>query len=230
MTKIVAISDTHLTPDTSEVELWKSFARWCTKHRPQYIVHLGDVSDFTSCVWLKKDRGCHTTTEEIASVSTHLEAFEKVLEDYNKGRRAGHRKQYKPMKILCVGNHDKRTEESEKAVKRIFDKHGWEICEYQEPVIIEDIMFCHNTFKDSMTAKELLENYHCSCVVGHSHIREYAESYNPVLSERIYAIKCPMFTNAELEWAKLANESWSRGFTVIETDPFSFTWKELTCL
>ena len=230
MTKVVVISDTHLTPGTSEETLWKSFARWCTKHRPQYIIHLGDVADFTSCVWLKRERGTHTTSEEVRNVSKHLEAFEKVLDDYNKGRRAGHRKMYKPMKLLCIGNHDRRSEESEQAMKDLFSSKGWEICEYQEPVMIEGILFCHNTYKDSRSAKELLETYHCSCVIGHSHTREYAESYNPVYDERIYAIKCPMFTQNELEWGKLANESWSRGFTVIETEPFSFTWKELTCL
>lgn len=228
MTKIVVISDTHLTPATPDITTWEKFARWCTVFQPEVIIHLGDVADFQSCVWLKKDRGDYTLDEEAANVSDHLEAFEKVLENYNKGRRAGHRKMYKPDKILCIGNHDKRTEESEETIRKIFK--DWYVIDYQEPCVIDNIMFCHNTFKDSMSAKELLENYHCSCVVGHSHIREYAEGYNPVTDDKLYSIKCPMFSNAVLDWAGLGNQSWSRGFTVIETEPFTFTWKDMTCL
>lgn len=228
MSKVVVISDTHLTPYAQDLDTWTRFAKWCTKNRPQYIVHLGDVADFQSCVWLKKDRGDYDTTEEISNVRNHLKAFEEVLDKYNEGRRAGHRKMYQPIKILCIGNHDKRSVESEQAIRDIFK--GWNVYDYQSPVVIDNILFCHNTFKDSMSAKELIEAFHCSCVVGHSHIREYAESYNPVSCEKLHAIKCPMFSNNELEWAGLANETWSRGFTVIETDPFEFTWKEMTCL
>ena len=50
MTKIVVISDTHLTPAAPDISTWEKFAKWCVKYQPDVIIHLGDVADFQSCV------------------------------------------------------------------------------------------------------------------------------------------------------------------------------------
>lgn len=229
--KILVISDTHITPAVDATKYWKKLGVWCVKYKPECIVHLGDVADFDSQNWIKSSRGLYTLDQEIDSVADHLFAFENVLANFRNACRKNKHKIYRPKKILCLGNHDIRNDVSGR-LEKIFMPWGWEVYDYQKPFKCYDISFAHCLPKGlsdtpCTTAAELLDNYHSSIVCGHSHLRDYAESYRLEDGKKIFALKCPMFSNNSPSWAREMCNKWSRGFTVIDTDSGEFIWKDL---
>lgn len=231
--KVLVISDTHIVPSNPLPNLWKLLGEYCVKTKPDVIVHLGDVADLSSLSWLKAARGPYTIEQEIDCVREHLEAFSQALLDYNKTRRQMKKAIYKPRKILCLGNHDVRQDNT--FIDELFTDFGWEVYPYQDIVQIDGVNFSHCMRKglsDVMctTAQELLENWHGNIVVGHGHHKDYAESYSLATCEQIVALKSPVFNLNEPDWAKQTFFKWSRGFTEIETSPFNFVWKDIQCL
>ena len=230
---ILVISDTHIDPAHPFPELWKMLGEYCVRTKPEYIVHLGDVADLNSRAWLKAARGLYTSEQEIDSVREHLEAFSQVLLDYNKMRRTMKKALYRPKKILCLGNHDIRQDSTD--IADLFTDYGWDVYDYLQPVQIEGVSFAHCMSKGlsgymCTTAQELLENWHSNIVVGHGHHRDFAESYSLAINEQIVALKSPVFNLNEPEWAGQSCNKWSRGFTEIDTNPFRFVWRDLSCL
>ena len=235
--KFLVIADSHINPAYPDVESWRKLGEYCVKTKPDCIIHLGDVADLNSLAWLKNARGIFTTEEELSCVSEHLEAFEDVIFNYNKERRQMKKAMYRPVKVLCLGNHDVRNGFT--GIQELFEDFDWAVQPYMTPITINDISFCHCMSKglsDStcVTAEELLENWHGNIVVGHGHKQDYAESFSLAAGDRIRALKCPVFNSQDVgEWATQTRYKWAKGFTEITTDCnglFEFTWKDITCL
>lgn len=231
--KLLVISDTHITPDYNSVDDWQRLGEYVVRTKPDYIIHLGDVADMNSLAWLKAERGHHTTEEECEQVSQHLFAFEEVIRAEQAKNRRDHETIYNPTKFLCLGNHDVRQNSTH--IQDIFEDCNWHVADYTQPVVIEGITFCHCMYKGlsstpCTTAVELLQNWHGDVVVGHSHCQEYAESYSMATQSRIRAIKCPMFNSNDTSWNLQAFNKYARGFTEINTNPFQFIWRDMSCL
>ena len=96
MSKVLVISDTHINPATPEngIWAWAGLAFYCIKHKPDYIVHLGDVADLDSQAWLVKNRGKFTLEQEIGAIEDCLINFHGVLDEYNAKRRKIKMKMY----------------------------------------------------------------------------------------------------------------------------------------
>lgn len=233
MSKILVIADSHLTPKKPAEYLWAALGRYCLKTRPDYIVHLGDVADFDSQAWLIKNRGKYTLEEEISQVRSCLEAFHKPLIDFNNTQRIMKKKMYKPSMVLTLGNHDVRNNMTD--VADLFESFNWLVVDYLHPIQIEGITFVHCMAKgisDSFctTSQELIENWHGNIVVGHGHHKDFFESYSMATKEKITALRSPAFTVDESDWAVQTQYKWSRGFTEIVTNPFTFIWRDCECL
>jgi len=231
---VLVISDTHLSPSVDMKDLWKKLGEYCVKFRPEYIVHLGDVADFDSQNWLKASRGLYTVEQELGNVASHLAAFEQELDDYKNLCRKQKIKIYRPKKVLCLGNHDIRNDVSG-YISNMFLSADWSIFDYQKPLQIDGISFAHNFTKGlsdnvCLNSLELLDSCHSSVVCGHSHVKDYAESYRIEDGKKIFALKCPMFSTAYPEWSKGLSNKWSRGFTIVNTDSGEFLWKNLESL
>lgn len=230
---MLVIADSHIAPTCPNVEDWERLGEYVVKHKPACIIHLGDVANLDSLAKYKASRGPYTTDEELATVSEHLVAFEdKLLAEQQKNRR-DKKAIYRPRKVLCLGNHDVRNGFT--GIQELFEDLGWEVHDYLEPVVIDDIVFCHcmhKSLSDSpcTTAEELLSNWHSNIVVGHGHCQDYAESYNAVTGQRIRALKCPVFNSDDTRWAIQTRNKWARGFTEISLEPFQFVWKDMACL
>lgn len=234
MSKILVISDTHIRPHMyDDTVLWYNLGKYCTETKPDYIIHLGDVGDFDSQAWLTKNRGVYTLQEELDAVEECFVRFHSAIEDYNNIRRAQKMKQYKPKMILTLGNHDIRNGMTE--VERLFTDLGWTVYDYCEPAIIEGITFVHCMHKglsDTIctTAQELIENWHSNIVVGHGHHKDFFESYSMDTQKQITALRSPVFLLTPSNWAVQTRNKWSKGFTEINTEPFSFVWRDMECL
>ena len=230
---ILVISDSHIDPRRSCVNLWRDLAKYVQEKQPKYIVHLGDVACLDSQAHYIADRGDYKLEEEVECVALHLKAFEKYLSDARNKARADHKKIYKPIKILCLGNHDIRKDVT--VIEELFTEFGWIVAGYQDPVKIGDILFAHclprmNTDITCVSPDELLSNWHSSVVVGHSHVQGYAEGFNLIDDKIIRAIKCPCFTSKPPTYGKLGACVWPLGFLEITLDPFEFTWRNIACL
>ena len=227
--KYLIISDTHISPFKPQLKEWSNLARYIVKHKPDFIIHLGDVAELDSQARYVKDKGVFTLEEELNAVKEHLNILSTELKNLQDKQKAQKIKVYRPRLILCLGNHDVRKDTD--YIKSIFELYGWEV--YDEHFVNEDIAFAHYLTKGlsefaCVTPQELLENNHCSCVVGHSHIKGYAESYNPVTGKKIFAIKCPIFTNYKHpEYSQKHQDKYSRGFTILDTDKGEFQWKTM---
>lgn len=230
---ILVLSDSHISPKYSDVDIWKAIAEFVVQHKPEAIVHLGDVADFDSLAWLKAARGLFTYEEELDHVAQHLHAFEDILLEDRMTSRKYKKKIYKPRKILCLGNHDVRNGAT--GIADMFKDCGWEVYDYLVPAKVGNISFCHTMVKGlsdnpCVTAEELIQNWHGNIVVGHSHVQDYSESFSIATGEKIKAIKCPAFCTAGGDWAVQTRNKWARGFTIIRTNPFEFMWKDISCL
>lgn len=230
--KILVISDSHINPAIPNVEDWQRLGEYVVKTKPDVIVHLGDVADFSSLAWLKAQRGTFTTEEELAQVGKHLQAFEDTIKAEQDRNRRDHKTIYRPEKFLCLGNHDVR--QGFTGIAELFEDADWAVADYLRPVIIDGVAFCHCMMRGlsdtpCTTAEELLQQWHNTIVVGHSHQRDYSESFSLGLGT-IRAIKCPMFNSDDTGWAVQTRNKWSRGFTEINTNPFQFVWRDMTCL
>ena len=235
MSKVLVISDTHINPTTPKngIWAWAGLAFYCIKHKPDYIIHLGDVADLDSQAWLVKNRGKFTLEQEIGAIEDCLINFHGVLDDYNAKRRKLKMKMYRPSLVLTLGNHDVRNNITN--VEDLFETYGWDVYPYLEPVQIDGFSFCHalrNGLSENVcvTAKELLENWHGNIVVGHGHHRDYYESYSLATNSQIYALKSPCFMYTPSEWAVQTRNKWSLGFTEIDTETGAFIWRGMECL
>lgn len=233
MTKVLVISDTHINPAKPCPYLWAALARYCIIHKPDVIVHLGDVADLDSQAWLVKNRGKFSLVEEMKTIETHLQAFHRVLDNFNKIRREMKKKMYRPRLVLTLGNHDVRN--SITNVADLFEMYGWQVSDYLVPVQIDGYSFCHalrNGLSENVcvTAKELMENWHGNIVVGHGHHRDFYESYSLATNSQIYALKSPCFMIEPSDWAVQTRNKWSLGFTEIDTESKAFIWRGIECL
>lgn len=234
MTKVLVISDTHITPaKPDDVWIWSALGLYCIEHKPDCIIHLGDVADIDSQAWLVKNRGKFTLEQEMETVEDCLKSFHDVLRGYNNKCKNMKKKMYRPTLILTLGNHDVRNGITN--VEELFDAYGWSVFPYLEPVQIDNFCFCHalrSGLSDNMcvTAKELLENWHTNIVVGHGHHRDFYESYSLATNSQIYALKSPCFMLEPSDWAVQTRNKWSLGFTEIDTETGAFIWRDMRCL
>lgn len=237
--KVLAIADSHLSPIHQDLNTWYNLAKYVIRTKPDTIIHLGDVADFDSLCWLKKQRGSFTTEQEIECVERHLDAFEDVLQEYRNKCRQQKVAMYRPQKILCLGNHDVR--EGFTGVDEIFTERNWDVFDYGVAVNIGGVYFSHCMAKGlsqnaCSTAEEILENWHGNIVVGHGHKCDYAETYSLDNNKILKAIKCPVFSNRKGLglWAGQSRVKWSTGITEIEIDPAegieTFVWRPMSCL
>lgn len=233
MIDFLVIADSHIEPARPFLQGWEMLGKYCVKKKPRYIIHVGDVACLDSLAHYTSQRGDYTTDEELQWVERHIKALEKPINSYNELRRSSKHKMYRPIKVLCLGNHDIRKDCSE--IRRIFEEHGWVVFDYLEPAVIEGITFCHclprrNSDLMCTTAEELLATWHTTVVVGHSHVQDYAESYNVGSQQPIRAIKCPCFTNVPPKYTGFGYLAWPLGWLEITAEPFEFTWRNIECL
>lgn len=231
--KILVIGDSHISPVVPNVEDWQRLGEYVVKTKPDAIVHLGDVADLSSLAWLKAARGTLTTEQEMLEVGRHVRTFENVIKEEQTRNRRDHKAVYNPQKFLCLGNHDVR--QGFTGIQELFESLEWSVADYLQPVVLDGVTFCHCMMRGltdtpCTTAAEILENWHGNIVVGHGHCQDYSESYCMATQDRIRALKCPVFNSDDTRWAVQTRNKWARGFTEISTRPFTFIWRDMSCL
>jgi len=195
LSNILIIGDTHDKPGVDK-DRFRWAANLALERQPDTIVHLGDWSTFDSVSDYEGGSIHAEGRRYVDDINSHIEsldAFHKPIDEYNRKHSLWKKKKYKPRLIYCVGNHDMRIEKfvinnpKMKGVMSLDDmqmsRYGWETYPITRPADAHGIAFGH-FFTSGIMGKAIGGLHHGSslimkgirsCVVGHSHLRDFHE-------------------------------------------------------
>jgi hypothetical protein len=189
----LVIPDTQCKPDQSYDHLeWAG--KYAAAKKPEVIIHLGDHWDMPSLSMYdvgKKSFEGRRYTNDIEAGHRGMEAFLKPIRDEQKRLRQNRKKVWNPRMVFLVGNHEQRIERAIENDAKLdgligyedfkLDEYGWEVYDFLEPAIIDDVAYCHYFTSGVMgrpvsSARSMLTKKHQSCIMGHVQDRECAYS------------------------------------------------------
>jgi hypothetical protein len=194
--KIAVIPDVQVKPDSDTSHLtWIS--KYLVEKKPAVIVQLGDFADMSSLSSYdvgKKSFEGRRYTEDIKAA--HLAMARLMTPIYNEQQRLkrNKEKQWTPRLVLTLGNHENRIERAVENDSKLegllslgdlnYERFGWEVVPYLQPVVISGIAFCHYFVSGVMgrpvtSARMLLAKHHMSCIAGHQQGRDIAYGKRP---------------------------------------------------
>ncbi len=191
MAKHLIIPDTQIKPEDDP-----SFLAWigqyCVKQKPDVIVCIGDFADMPSLssydAGKKSFEGRSYKKDIEATVSAMETLMSPIKEEMN--RLVEHKKKrWSPKLLLTLGNHEHRLlraiEDDRKLEDLIsmsdfqYERFGWEVIPFLEPVTVDGVAYCHYFCSGVMgrpitSARMLINKMHMSCVAGHQQGRDVA--------------------------------------------------------
>lgn len=212
--RIMVIPDTQVKPGVNTDHLeWAG--RYCVKMKPDVIVHLGDHADFPSLSTWDKKGGRHMEGKRImADFESANNAWARLNAPIDKEiarLKKGKRKAWNPRRVITLGNHEDRVTRfvnSDAAWEDVisldmldYERSGWEVYPFLQPVEIEGIAFCHYITSGVMgrsitSARAGLTKRHQSFVQGHVQTRDIAET-SDVLGRRRIGLMAGIFYSHE---------------------------------
>lgn len=166
-----------------------SHLSWCGQYlaekRPDVIVMIGDWADMPSLSEYDKGKKSFEGRTYKADIEASIEAMEclmKPIKVEQKRRLDGKRKQWNPRLVLTLGNHENRINraiENDRKLEGLisvddlqYERFGWEVIPFLEPVVIDGIAYCHYFTSGVMgrsvgSARALVAKHHMSCTQGH---------------------------------------------------------------
>lgn len=190
--RIIVIPDTQVRPG-DDYGFLTNVGKYIVDMQPDIIVHLGDFADMSSLS--SHDKAGTKSMEgqrykaDIAAAHTAMEALMSPIVAEQNRRKRNKEKAWKPDLILTLGNHENRIDRAINNDPKLdglisvsdleYEKYGWSVIPFLQPVIIEGIAFCHYLVSGVMgrpvtTAQALVNKMHMSCIVGHQQGRMIA--------------------------------------------------------
>ena len=135
----LVIGDPHCTPKASNDRfLWAG--KFAYDLRPDTIVCMGDFASMDSLSSYDKGK----KSFEGRRYKKDVEHVHDALEQFNKGLNGR-----RPRKIMLLGNHEDRINRTVDEIPELegtistddfnFKKYGWEVHEYQIPVVVDGV-------------------------------------------------------------------------------------------
>ena len=193
----LVIPDSHAYPD-DDFKRFEWLGQFIIDTRPEVIVNIGDMWEMGSlCSYDrgKRDYVYKNVRDDIES-GHHAEAlmFKPMLE-YNKVQSKHKKKQYRPLYVKIMGNHEYR-------VKRLLDlEPKWDgsvsmdsfktrldldevVIPYLDFIIVDDIAYSHLFVSGTQgrpfsSARAMLGKKAMSCTMGHTHLLDHAMMTKP---------------------------------------------------
>ena len=231
---ILVIPDAHAEPDADN-DRFELAGKFALEHRPNKIVCLGDWADMPSLS--SYDKG-HKSFEgrryskDIAAARDALNRFEGPIEAYNKRQRKNRKPQYKPRKIMLLGNHEHRINRAIELSPELdgalamtdlgYEEFGWEVYPFLKMIEVDGLWFNHYFISGIMgaaisgvnPARTIIGKHMVSTVSGHSHLLDYAVQANPS-GKRIHGLVSGCFFEQSMGYAKSTEHLWSRGLSFL---------------
>lgn len=159
--------------------------KYLVEKQPDVIINIGDFADMPSLssydVGTKKFEGKRYVHDVEASHEA-MKALLSPIDDYNAKMKAQGKKQYRPRKVLTLGNHENRINRAVNLDPKLegvlsvedlgYKEYGWEVHDFLEVVIIDGVAYSHYFVtgvagRPAGTASAQLNKKHMSCVAGH---------------------------------------------------------------
>lgn len=184
MTTHLVIPDCQIRPG-DDLEFLKAIGNCIVDQKPDVVVQIGDFADMPSLSSYDVGKKAFEGRRYRADVEATQEAMSTLLgplDEFNTKARRNKEKQYQPRRILTLGNHEGRITRVVNGDPKLdgtisiddlgYEKYGWEVYDFLEPVIIDDIAYCHYFVTGVMgrpctSARLQLTKKHMSCISGH---------------------------------------------------------------
>lgn len=189
--KIFVIPDTQVRPGSDTTHIVAA-GKYAVEKKPDTIVCLGDWADMPSLSSYdvgKKSFEGRRYMDDIQAAKDAMTQFLAPIRAEQARLIRNKEKQWNPRLVLTLGNHEARitraVEEDRKLEGLVkiedleYEKSGWEVYPFLEPVAIDGVVFCHYFTSGVMgrpvgTASALISKKHQSCIAGHQQGRQVA--------------------------------------------------------
>lgn len=232
--KILVCPDTHFCEEKDSRRAdWLGTA--ILEIDPDIIIHTGDFNDMASLCSYDKGRRSAELRRYKNDIAAGVDALQRInapLEDYNKQRKNIRKAQRRvPRKIITLGNHSQRILKAVEISPELFgtlniedcefEKYGWEVIPYREPIEIEGIWCCHSFASGVLgtpisgvgIASSLLAKNMTSCLVGHSHLLDWSVRSKPN-GDKLMALSAGCFVE-EATFEGATENLWWSGLCVL---------------
>lgn len=194
---IYVIPDYHAKPSNNPLVKSNRRADWIGEdilhEKPDVIIDIGDFADMYSLCKQAEGKAEFSSASYKEDLKVTWDASKRIfgrIRKYNNTRCRLKKRQYQPRIIRCIGNHEIRInrflEKNPKfsewmSIKDLgYGYYGEEVIPFLEPKIISNVAFCHYFYQSNQnyactTSSAMLTRNHMSCVMGHTHRRDFAE-------------------------------------------------------
>ncbi len=212
MTSHLVIPDAHVKPDEDN-KRFRHLGQFIVDKKPDVIICLGDFSAMEAlCSYDrgKKDFEGRRYNNDVAATHEALNLIQVPINYYNEQQRKNKKSQYKPRKVLTLGNHEQRIERAIECSPELegtigfsdlnYKEYGWDVIPFTTPIEINGIWYCHffpsgikgDPISGANVAASLLSKMMCSVTVGHNHLFDYATRALPN-GKRIHGLSAGCF-------------------------------------
>ena len=191
------IGTTHLIlPDCQirpgdDVHFLSWIGNYIIEKQPDVIINLGDFADMHSLSSYdrgkKSGEGARYQDDMMAAYFAMSELFHPIR-TYNEHQARNKKKQYSPRMVLTLGNHENRINRYVNDYPQLadylstdnleYEKFGWEVYPFLEPVVIDGIKYAHffprgpngrvmQSHRGAPSARAQVMREGMSCTAGH---------------------------------------------------------------
>ena len=214
MVSHLIVGDPHCKPGVSN-KRFEYLGRFIADKRPDVIVCIGDFADMESlCSYDrgKKDFEGRRYNNDVNAVHEALSMIQTPTNSYNEQQRKNKKTQYKPRKILTLGNHEQRIERAVECSPELegtighedlkYEEYGWEVIPYTVPIEVDGVWYCHffpsgikgEAISGVNIASNILTKMMVSSTVGHCHLFDYATRALPN-GKRLHGLSAGCFAD-----------------------------------
>lgn len=233
---ILIIPDAHAKPGVSN-ERFTWLGRLIADRQPDAVVSIGDFADMPSLSHYdagKKSFEGRRYKQDCEVTHDALRRVDAGIEELNVKLRAKKVKQYTPIKVITLGNHENRINKVINNDPKLdgtigiedlgYEEHGWEVIPFLEPLELEGVIFQHYMTSGNMDrsiggmniGRALLKRTHGSCFVGHSHLLDIAWEANSQGKLMTAGSVGAYFEHKEDYVSKQAQSHWWRGVVLLK--------------
>ena len=239
MRKHLVIPDCQVKPGVPLEHLdW--LGQYIVAKKPDVIVQIGDFADMESLCSYDDGKKSFEGRRYKNDIDAARQGMAKLLGPLHseQSRTAKNRgKRYQPTLVLTLGNHEDRITRAIESDPKLegtisledleYEKFGWEVSPYLQPIKIDGILYNHyfpsgQKGHACSSARAILNKYHTSCFAGHQQGRDIAYARKGY-DETITAIICGSFYLHEEQYLNpCTNRHWRGIYVLHEVHDGSF--------
>ena len=229
----MVIPDAHTSPGVNN-DRFELAGKFALDHRPSTIVCLGDFASMDALSSYDKGHKSFEGKRYSKDVEVTLDAldrFEAPIAEYNRGQKKNRKVQYKPKKIMLLGNHENRINRAVELSPELdgslstddlgYASFGWDVIPYLKMIEIDGVWYNHYFISGIMgsaisginAARAIMTKHMASATAGHSHLFDYAIQSGPN-GRKYHGLIAGCFFEHSCDYAKAVEHLWWRGLVL----------------